>query len=51
MNAIRMRCKLGSTVAYLNDLLVRHTRQEDMLFVFVGVKSYDVRDLAVRKGL
>lgn len=51
MNTTPIRCKRGSTVAYLDDLLVRHTRQEDVLFVFVRVESYDVRDLAVREGL
>jgi hypothetical protein len=35
----------------LNDLLVLHTSQEDVLLVLVRVEFHTVRNLSVRKGL
>lgn len=37
--------------AYLDDLLVRHSSQEDVLLVFIRVEAYDVWDFAVAKPL
>ena len=35
----------------LNDLLIGHSREEDMLLVFVGMESYHVRNLPIGKRL
>jgi len=37
--------------AYLNDLLVLHTSQEDVLLVFIRVEFDTMRNLAVGEGL
>lgn len=34
-------------ITYLNDLFIRHSRQEDILFVFIRMKLNTERDLAV----
>ena len=33
--------------AHLNDLLIGHTRQEDMLFILVGMEPNNVRNFAI----
>ena len=39
------------SAAYLNDLLILHTSQEDVLLVFIRVELDTVGDLAVRERL
>lgn len=41
----------NSTRPYLNNLLVRHTSEEYMLFVFIRMESHNVGGLAVTKPL
>lgn len=41
----------GGTGAYLDDLLVGHAGEEDVLLVVVGVKADDVGGLAVAEAL
>ena len=36
---------------YLDDLLVGHSRQEYMLFIFVGVEAHDIWDFAITEAL
>lgn len=35
----------------LDNLLVRHTSEEDVLLVIIRVETYDVGDLAIAKAL
>ena len=41
---------MGGKGAYLNDLLILHTSEEDVLLVLVGMEGNDVRSLSVREG-
>ena len=43
--------KQGGNGAYLDNLFVRHTSEEDVLFVIVGVEADDVWRLAVTEPL
>ena len=40
-----------TVISYLNDLLVGHTREEDVLFVLIRVESDHIWNLAVAEPL